>query len=120
MNQQVKDSVIVSSTDKLLKRNKSASIKPKRNTKRIKVTGYNDNQYSNNNLYGNEYSGSAQNSQFTFGATPESGMSDRGLSATNSANKSVSKDNVAMHNMRDIIKKNKLKAKHRQSNASDK
>lgn len=100
-------------TNQDYKRNKSGSVK----SKGFKMYNYPDDS---NNMYANEYSCSAQNSQFTFGATPDSRLSDRGHSGTNSANKSLNQEKEIMYSMRDIIKQNKMRSKQRKSSVSEK
>lgn len=69
-------------------------------------------QYASWNFYGNEYTNSAQTSQFTFGPGPDSRISDRGCSGTTSVNKSISKEKM-IYNMNEQIKRNKSKLKHK-------
>lgn len=71
-----------------------------------------NSEYSASNFYGNDYTNSAHTSQFTFGATPDSRMSDRGFSGNNSVNKSISKDKI-LYSMKDAIKQKKLKDKQK-------
>lgn len=63
-----------------------------------------------NPFYGNEYTNSAQTSQFTFGPNPDSRISDRGYSGTTSVNKSINKEKM-IYNMNEQIKRKKLKHK---------
>ena len=103
------------------KRSSSESIRNssrKHSSKNSKCYGYDSNQY-NSNLYTNEYSNSAQTSQFTFGPGPDSRISDIGASGTNSANKSVSKENI-LYTMKDVIKQKKIRHKSKKSTTSDK
>lgn len=95
---------------------RSRSTKRQPQGKSHKMYNYPDNQYV---TYGNEYSNSAQTSQFTFGGNPDS-RSDLGYSGTTSANKSINKDHI-MYNMKDMGKqKSKRKdSSHRKSITSD-
>ena len=77
-----------------------------------------NSEYSSSNFYGNEYASSAQTSQFTFGATPDSRMSDRGLSGTNSVNKSITKDKI-VYSMKESIKNHKSNERSKKSIGSD-
>ena len=102
-----------------MKRKKSSHVSSKRASKQFNMYNYVDS--STPNMYTNEYSShtGTQNSQFTFGATPDSRLSNKTHSGTNSVNKSVSKETDIMYSMRDIIKQNKMRSKNRKSSVSD-
>ena len=99
---------------------KSESVKVSRHpsSKNSKIYGYEGNQYSSN-MYTNEYSNSAQTSQFTFGPGPDSKISDNGCSGTNSANKSVRKESK-VRNMSEKMRKRKVKHKTKKSGMFEK
>lgn len=79
---------------------------------------FKNSEYSSSNFYGNEYASSAQTSQFTFGATPDSRLSDKGLSGTNSVNKSITRDKI-MYSMKESIKLQKSNLKNKKSSGSE-
>ena len=94
---------------------KSESLKISRNasSKNSKIYAYDSNNYSSK-MYTNEYSNSAQTSQFTFGPGPDSKMSETGFSNTNSANKSVNREN-AVKILTEKSKRKKSKHKNKKS-----
>lgn len=65
-------------------------------------------------------SNSAQTSQFTFGATPDSKLSDQAYSGSNSMNKSFTKEKDMIYSTREVIKQSKIKPKKRKSSISEK
>lgn len=79
---------------------------------------FKNSEYSSTNFYANEYASSAHTSHFTFGATPDSRISDKGLSGANSVNKSITRDKI-IYSMKESINHQKSKDKHKKSVGSD-
>ncbi|CAI2384132.1 unnamed protein product [Moneuplotes crassus] len=103
-----------------LSSNRGGSVRcsQKASSKNSKIYVYDSNQYTSN-MYTNEYSNSAQTSQFTFGPGPDSKTSDIAYSGQTSANKSINKDNILSKISETSLKK-KIKHKSKRSTASDK